>query len=76
MAMHATPGGASVGAAKDLNTGAMYFYKSTGHWGLDMLLAEYEGIKEMHEVGWSEGAALLCVCCLGLSCSVSLISES
>lgn len=38
-------GGASTGAAKDASTGAKYFYKSTGMWGLDMLMAEYKGIK-------------------------------
>ena len=38
-------GGASTGAAKDAATGARYFYKSTGLWGLDMLMAEYKGIK-------------------------------
>ncbi len=38
-------GGASTGAAKDASSGAKYFYKSTGHWGLDMLTAEYKGIK-------------------------------
>lgn len=42
-------GGASTGAAKDTKTGAKYFYKSTGLWGLDMLLAEYKGIKAMHD---------------------------
>lgn len=42
-------GGASTGAAKDTKTGTKYFYKSTGHWGLEMLLAEYKGIKAMHD---------------------------
>jgi len=42
-------GGASTGAAKDTKTGAKYFYKSTGHWGLEMLLAEYKGIKAMYD---------------------------
>jgi len=42
-------GGASTGAAKDSKTGAKYFYKSTGHWGLEMLLAEYKGIKAMYD---------------------------
>jgi fructosamine-3-kinase len=34
---------------KDLDTGAKYFYKSTGSWGLDMLHAEYTGVKAMFE---------------------------
>lgn len=42
-------GGASTGAAKDTKTGAKYFYKATGHWGLEMLQAEYKGIKAMHD---------------------------
>lgn len=46
---YAGGGGASTGAAKDTSTGKKYFYKSTGHWGLDMLRAEYRGISDMYE---------------------------
>lgn len=38
-------GGASVGTVKDTKSGVKYFYKSAGTYKLDMLNAEYKGIK-------------------------------
>eukprot|EP00638_Chattonella_subsalsa_P009737 CAMPEP_0117754968 /NCGR_PEP_ID=MMETSP0947-20121206/13164_1 /TAXON_ID=44440 /ORGANISM="Chattonella subsalsa, Strain CCMP2191" /LENGTH=339 /DNA_ID=CAMNT_0005574197 /DNA_START=139 /DNA_END=1158 /DNA_ORIENTATION=- len=42
-------GGASVGTIKDSISGKQYFYKSTNLFGYEMLRAEFEGIKAMHE---------------------------